>query len=395
MQPHKTVIAEDAPRPRAEPGEPFTRLWPRWFAGLGRSGFAIVAIVTFIDALRQSIKIIVTQPFEQWIVYFLRSCVYVGFIGCTILLAVVWAHNRVPRRGARQYAIVFAAVALAAGASVLVIGLWEFMVLDADESPRALADLVLTEFALGYGPDWARYWALGLLITGAWLYMRAEAEQTASLARVAVDSERLDQQTAEARLQMLEAQIEPHFLFNTLANVKRLYDTDRANGARMLRNLKEYLSVALPQMRETESTLGREIAHVTAYLNIQQIRMGRRLAFAIEVPASLRKAGMPPLMLLTLTENAIKHGLGPSPTGGRIDVRATMEDGRLRVQVADSGQGFAKSAGGGTGLANIRARLKAIFADGADLSLTLNVPQGVVATIVLPYQDATSAGDPQ
>ncbi len=318
-----------------------------------------------------------------------------GFIGCTILRRVVWAHNRVPRAGARQYAIVFGAAALAAGASVLVMALWEFMVLDADESPRALADLVLTDFALVYGPDWARYWALGLLITGAWLYMRAEAEQTAALARVAVDSERLDQQTAVARLQMLEAQIEPHFLFNTLANVKRLYDTDRANGARMLRNLKEYLSVALPQMRETESTLGREIAHVTAYLNIQQIRMGRRLSFDINVPASIRDARMPPLMLLTLAENAIKHGLGPSSTGGRIDLRATTEDGRLHVQVADTGQGFAKSAGGGTGLANIRARLKALFGDGGDLSLTLNVPQGVVATIVLPYQDAASTGDSQ
>jgi len=365
-----------------------------WFAGLGASGFAIVAIVTLIDAIRQSIKIIVTQPFEQWIVYFLRSCVYVGLIGCTILLAVVWAHNRVPRRGGRQYAIVLGAVALAAGASVLAIGVWEFMVLDADESPRALADLVVAEFALTYGPDWARYTALGLLITGAWLYMRAEAEQAAVIGQVAVASARLDQQTAEARLQMLEAQIEPHFLFNTLANVKRLYDTDHGNGARMLRNLKEYLAVALPQMRETESTLGREIAHVTAYLNIQQIRMGRRLAFGIDVPKSLARACVPPLMLLTLVENAIKHGLGPSPKGGRIDVTAATEDGRLRVQVADTGQGFARFAGAGTGLANIRARLGALFGDAASLSLMLNNPHGVIATIVLPYQDAALRDPP-
>ena len=360
----------------------------RWFAGLGGSGFAIVAIVTLIDAIRQSIKIIVTQPFEQWTVHFLRSCFYAGLIGCTSLLAAVWARNRVPERGTRQYAVVFGAVALAAGASVLMIGLWEFMVLDADESPRALGDLVLTEFALSYGPDWARYFALGLLVTGAWLYVRAEAEQATVLGQVALASARLDQQTAEARLQMLEAQIEPHFLFNTLANVKRLYDIDRGTGARMLRNLKEYLAVALPQMRETESTLGREVAHVTAYLNIQQIRMGRRLAFGIEVPASLHGARMPPLMLLTLAENAIKHGLAPSPRGGRIDLRAATADGRLRVEVADTGQGFAKSAGGGTGLAHIRARLDALFGDAASLSLRLDSPHGVIATIVLPYQDA-------
>jgi signal transduction histidine kinase len=364
------------------------------FAQLRPSGFVIVAIVTLIDALRQSIKIVVTQPFEQWIVHWLRSCVYTGFIGCTILLAVVWAYNRVPRRGMRQYAIVFGAVGLGALASVLVIGVWEFTVLDAGATPRGLDDLVLAEFALTYGPDWARYWALGLLITGAWLYMRAETEQAAVLSQVAVDSARLDEQTAEARLQMLEAQIEPHFLFNTLANVKRLYDTDRRNAAWMLRNLKEYLAVALPQMRETESTLAREIAHVTAYLNIQQIRMGRRLAFGIDVPEPLRTARMPPLMLLTLAENAIKHGLGPFPKGGRIDLRATVEDGRLRVEVADTGQGFAASAGGGTGLANIRARLKALFGAAASLSLALNAPHGVIATIVLPYHDAASGGSP-
>ena len=365
----------------------------RWFAGLGWTGFAIVALVALIDAIRQSIKIIVTQPFEQWIVYFLRSYVYAALIGCTILLAVVWACNRVPRRGTRQYAAVFGAVVLAAGASVLVIGIWEVLVLDADESSSALMDFVLAEFALTYGPDWARYTVLGLLVTGAWLYMRAEAEQTAVLGQVAVDSARLDQQTAAARLQMLEAQIEPHFLFNTLANVKRLYATDRGNGARMLRNLKEYLAVALPQMRETESTLGREIAHVTAYLNIQQIRMGRRLAFGIDVPEALRDARVPPLMLLTLAENAVKHGLGPSPKGGRIDLRASIADVRLCVQVADTGQGFEKAAGGGTGLANIRARLRALFGDAASLSLTLNAPHGVVATIVLPHQDAALGRD--
>ena len=360
----------------------------RWFAGLGGSGFAIVAIVALIDALRQSIKIIVTQPFEQWTVHFLRSCFYAGLIGCTILLAAVWARNRVPERGTLQYTIVSGAVALAAGVSVLMIGLWEFMVLDADESPRTLSDLVLTDFAFSYGPDWARYFALGLLVTGAWLYVRAEAEQAAVLGQVALASAHLDQHTAEARLQMLEAQIEPHFLFNTLAHVKRLYDIDRATGARMLRNLKEYLAVALPQMRETESTLGREVAHVTAYLNIQQIRMGRRLAFGIDAPESLHGARMPPLMLLTLAENAIKHGLAPSPRGGRIDLRTATADGRLRVEVADTGQGFAKSAGGGTGLANIRARLGALFGDAASLSLRLDTPHGVIATIVVPYQDA-------
>src|SRR4029078_5653515 len=105
--------------------------------------------------------------------------------------------------------------------------------------PHAFGDLVWAEFALDYGPDWVRYWALGLLITGAWLYLGAGIEQTAAISQVAVDSARLDQQTAEARLQMLEAQIEPHFLFNTLAHVKRLYEVDTIDAGRMVQHLKD------------------------------------------------------------------------------------------------------------------------------------------------------------
>jgi LytS/YehU family sensor histidine kinase len=159
----------------------------------------------------------------------------------------------------------------------------------------------------------------------------------------------------------------------------------------MMENLKHYLAVALPQMRASESTLGREIDHVMAYLNIQQIRMGRRLAFAIDVPAELTEARLPPLMLLTLVENAIKHGLGPLPEGGRIDVRASTEGGRLSIQVADTGQGFVKAGGGGTGLANIRARLASQFGASAKFSLALKSPHGVVATLALPHQQASSA----
>jgi signal transduction histidine kinase len=384
--------AAGAPVP--DPGRPRAASDERWFSGLGWTGFAIVAIVTLIDALRRSIKIITTEPFEQWITHFFTSCIYAGFIGCTILLAVTWATHRVPRRGARQYAVVFVAVTIAA-ASVFAIMAWESWVENADAPILVLAELAdLGDMALLLGPDWARYSALGMLIAGAWLYVRAEAEQASALEQVALDSARMDQQAAEARLQVLEAQIEPHFLFNTLANVKRLYDTDRVNGARMLRNLREYLAIALPQMRATESTLGREIDHVTAYLNIQQIRMGRRLAFTIDVAEPLRNARMPALMLVTLTENAIKHGLAPSREGGRINVRASIEGDRLRVQVADTGQGFAKAAGGGMGLANIRARLAALFGNAASLSLSLNAPRGVIATIVLPHKGAASSRVP-
>ncbi len=278
-----------------EPATPDTRLppgvWRGWLYGLGLMGFAVVATAALIDALRQTIKLIVMN--EGWIGEFLYAFGVDMFIGCAILLAVTWAVNRAPSRGPRQYATVFVAVAAAAAAAVFVYMIVEDLVYIEPGEPHMTID----ELALLYVPEWLRFAMLGFLIAGAWLYMRAESEHATALEQVALDSARMDEQTAEARLQMLEAQIEPHFLFNTLAHVKWLYGTDRVTGARMLHNLKEYLAVALPQMRERESTLEREVAHVKAYLNIQQIRMGRRLAFSIDVPDALLDASIPPLIL--------------------------------------------------------------------------------------------------
>ena len=362
----------------------------RGFPEFGRAGLAVVAATSLVDAIRQTIRFIVTRPFADWIGDFLLSYAFTFFIGCAIVLAVAFVVDRVPERGLRQYAGVCIAVLLATAAALAMFTTFESLVLAGpDEPPYASID-----FAMSFVPDWLRYSLLGLLVAGAWLYARAEDAHSTTLAQIAVDTARADQQTAEARLQVLEAQIEPHFLFNTLAHVRRLYETNYADGARMLRNLKEYLAVALPQMREKASTLGREIDHVIAYLNIQQIRMGPRLRFAIDVPQALRDAAMPPRMLLTLAENAVKHGLSPSREGGRIDLRAVADGGYLRVDVADTGAGFSKSAGTGTGLANIRARLKATFGDAASLSLASNEPRGVVATITLPLRPEPSRRDP-
>jgi LytS/YehU family sensor histidine kinase len=194
----------------------------------------------------------------------------------------------------------------------------------------------------------------------------------------------------EARLQVMRAQIEPHFLFNTLANVKRLCQTDVAGGVTMLDNLTRYLRAALPQMRGAQTTLGQEADLVQAYLAVLQIRMGGRLRHAISIPPALRSQPFPPMMLLTLAENAIKHGLTPSPHGGRLDVRARATASRLLVEVADTGVGFGAAAtgGSGVGLANTRARLAALHGDAAELSLEANHPSGVVAGIRLPLAPA-------
>jgi LytS/YehU family sensor histidine kinase len=187
----------------------------------------------------------------------------------------------------------------------------------------------------------------------------------------------------------MQAQIEPHFLFNTLANVRRLYQTDLATGRQMLDNLMRYLEVALPRMRQPHSTVDREIGLVEAYLGVQAVRMGRRLAFAITVEPALRRMALPPMMLLTLVENAIKHGLNPLPEGGRIVISAQRDGERLRLAVCDDGRGFRDSSGAGTGLANIRARLALLHADDAALSLTENVERGITSTLVLPATQVT------
>jgi LytS/YehU family sensor histidine kinase len=213
------------------------------------------------------------------------------------------------------------------------------------------------------------------------LHTRAVREQANAeeLRRAALHKQQL-----EAELRLLNAQIEPHFLFNTLANVRRLCQTDAAAGRAMLAQLIRYLRAALPRMRNQDVTLADELELVRAYLGVQQIRMGERLRTTIEAPAALLGAPLPPMMLATLVENAIKHGIGPLAEGGAIRVAAEREGEALVLSVADNGRGFAAASGTGVGLANIRARLAALYGAKASLRLEANSPRGVVATVRIP-----------
>ncbi len=202
-----------------------------------------------------------------------------------------------------------------------------------------------------------------------------------------------NRQITEARLQALQAQVEPHFLYNTLANVQALTEVDPAQANQMTGHLIQYLRSSLPKMRENTSTVGQEIELVRAYLNILKMRMGERLAFDIDCPADLMSSSFPPMMLPSLVENAIKHGLEPQREGGRIDVIVqpvfTATGGRIKVSVKDTGRGLTDAptqAGGGVGLSNIRERLIAIYGDAAKLTLESNDPKGVVASIEIPVE---------
>jgi len=195
---------------------------------------------------------------------------------------------------------------------------------------------------------------------------------------------------AEAQLKMLQAQIEPHFLFNTLASVATLVRKDPGRAERLVRELSIYLREAIPDVRGVGSTLGREIGLIEAYLKIIQIRMGDRLTFSIDLPPSLNEQPFLPLVLHTLVENAIKHGIEPTERGGHISILTIRVDDEygegIRVTVQDNGVGFGTvhSTGTGVGLSNIRSRLEGLFGEAGRLTVTELASGGVTASVRIP-----------
>jgi len=223
---------------------------------------------------------------------------------------------------------------------------------------------------------------------------RIQAEAVAAAATQVAETESLKRQVMEARMAAMQAQMEPHFLFNTLAGIEHLIETDPPRAATMQKSLIAFLRAAMPTLREVnaqaERDLGRELAVVQPYLELMRMRMEERLQFDLQVPQGLRSARFPPMMLQSLVENAIRHGLEPKAEGGSITVRAEVQDGQLIVQVQDTGVGFAPAApmatGGGIGLSNIRERLQLLY--GAKASLQTSSPStgGACVTITVPYQ---------
>ncbi len=233
-----------------------------------------------------------------------------------------------------------------------------------------------------------------------------QAQKQAARATEAAEAESLKRQVVEARMAAMQAQVEPHFLFNTLASIDHLIETDPARASRMQKNLIALLRASMPTMREAAGgpgngsgngvrELGREIAVIRPYLEILKVRMEERLATELDVPEGLLSAEFPPMMLQTLVENAIKHGLEPKAEGGRLRVAAEIVHGKLELTVADTGLGFGKAAtaGTGVGLANIRERLQLLYGSRAALSVAENPGGGTVVRITVPYktvQDATA-----
>ena len=208
------------------------------------------------------------------------------------------------------------------------------------------------------------------------------------------EADRIARQLADARLKLMQAQVEPHFLFNTLASVQDLAEGRAPEAAALTRELITFLRAGLAGLRNDTTTLAREFDMVAAFLAIMKTRMGERLTFELNLPEALANEAMPPAMLISLVENAIKHGLEPSLDGGHLSLSARRDGETLTIEVRDTGLGLGASVAttsGGVGLANIRERLAAIYGDDAALTINECQPHGVVAAITLnrPLPGAT------
>ena len=238
---------------------------------------------------------------------------------------------------------------------------------------------------------WTHLTFAGLLLA-PWTALAAIVRQKEAFARdqklaFALERSELERQALDARLHLLQAQVAPHFLFNTLANVQALVDAGSPHASVVLRSLTAYLRAAVPLLHEPVATIERELQLVRPYLELMQMRMPDRLQYAMNVDPAALNVRCPPTTVLTLVENAVRHGIDPSEEGGRIDIDVERRSERCVIRVTDTGVGLDQSGSGlGTGLTTLRERLRLLFGDAAQLRLTSGAPRGVAVEIDLPAQ---------
>ena len=250
---------------------------------------------------------------------------------------------------------------------------------------------VMHRSVAGENYDWLLLGFAAVLVA-PWTALAAIVRQKEAFARhqelaFALERSELERQALDARLHLLQAQVAPHFLFNTLANVQALVDAGSPHASTVLRSLIAYLRAAVPLLHEPAATIERELQLVRPYLELMQMRMPDRLQYAMNVDSSALKVRCPPTTLLTLVENAVRHGIDPSEEGGRIDIDVERLGERCVVRVTDTGAGLLPSANGlGTGLTTLRERLQLIFGDAAQLRLIPGAPRGVAVEVDMPAQ---------
>jgi len=298
---------------------------------------------------------------------------FIGFRGFEKLAPQRWLDTISGWRDWRS-AMFFSVSSICCALMGVIVGLWFI--------DRIWSGQNLTQ-ALGNLGFWRQFLMVSAVISVAvgWRY------------RTRWKQEMLQARVTEAQLKLLQGQIEPHFLFNTLANVQSLIDFDPERAKLMLERFTDYLRASLGQLRGDTTTLAQEFAMLQAYLGLMQLRMGERLKVELSLPTELGSVELPPLLAQPLVENAIHHGLEPKIAGGMVAVSARRVDGRLWIEVADDGQGLdapKRRGGNGVALSNIRERLKARFGPSATLELLPRDGGGTLARIQLPLSAQAS-----
>ncbi|HEY1042314.1 MAG TPA: histidine kinase, partial [Telluria sp.] len=308
----------------------------------------------------------------------LEAIVAGNAIGFGLVMGVlgVWFNSRkISERKMRLVAIVVAAATIGS-----LIGATAAMIEKGKPLSFMLEQLPLVALRVGLTTGAAMAVPL-LLLT--WIRVR-QSELQAQQLQDEAERERLGREVSESQLRLLRAQIEPHFLFNTLGAVQQLAEKGAPRAAELTANLIDFLRASMAEMRSEQVPLSSEFGLVESYLKVMKTRLGERLDFSVSLPALLESVSVPSMILLTLVENAIKHGIEPSLRGGQVEVSALREGTRIRIRVEDTGVGMNELPGGGNGLENVRRRLQLAHGEAAALELHDGQGHGFVADILLP-----------
>ncbi|HEX7984076.1 MAG TPA: histidine kinase [Duganella sp.] len=335
---------------------------------------------SLLPTARQVLVVTVFTLLLSWLLHKLSRTPYstvfghIGFIGAVLLLAYSAADRLRPRwlstGKARLLAVTLAAPLAALMTAIGTQGRHFISYLSDIETLSGYIMMVVLGVVFG--------------VTFSLLAMRAERRERERADRLQAELEKntLERELVDARLRLLQAQIEPHFLFNTLANVEALVAAGSPNAGPVLRHLIAYLRAAMPRLGDADATLGTELQLVRAYLELMHMRMPDRLRFSVAVPAALEPLRFPAMALLTLVENAVRHGIDPAPAGGDIEVGGRYDAaGKVMLWVGDSGVGMSETAQAGTGLSNLRSRLHGFYGADARLDLHEQAPHGMRAEL--------------
>lgn len=339
-----------------------------------KSYFYTIIISTFIAAFLTIIKphiLALTRPEISFPVYFCISISY-GFIYSSIIMLLIWLIK--PDKIINLVLLYLVGICLGTliGYQAKMLILHHVFSFTATKTVQYFLVDVANGFVFSGGVSYFFYAQIRLRIS-------SDVIEEERIKRLAGEKEILT-----ANLKMLQAQIEPHFLFNTLSNILSLIDTEPAKSKTMLIDLTKYLRTSLSRTLPKNTTLDQELEVITAYLNIQKIRMGNRLSFRLEVENAVRQCSFPPMLLQPLVENAVKHGLEPKIEGGELTVRATEKDNLPRIEIIDTGVGFSQGNNTGVGIRNVQERIKLLYGESGRLIIEENKSAGLRAIIEIP-----------